>query len=74
MLDAVGWLSLGVAFPCAVIITTHETRNPQKMAMMNVVWPLTALYLSVFGLFAYFRFGLPMTKSHGRHSGGCRWM
>jgi hypothetical protein len=37
------------------------------MMVMNLVWPLTALYLSVFGLFAYFRFGVRMAKSqdHG---------
>lgn len=70
MLDAVAWLSLGVGFLCAVIITAHEIKDPQKMGVMNLVWPLTALYLSVFGLFAYFRFGVPMTKSHGHHSGG----
>jgi hypothetical protein len=72
MLDAVAWLSLGLAFLCTGIIIAHEVKNPQKMAVMNLVWPLTALYLSAFGLFAYFRFGVPMTmtKSHGHHSGG----
>ena len=70
MLDAVAWLSLGVGFLCAVIITAHEIKDPQKMGVMNLVWPLTALYLSVFGLFAYFRFGVPMTKPHGHYSGG----
>jgi hypothetical protein len=67
MWQGLAWLSLGVAFFCAAIITVHEIRNPQKMMVMNLVWPLTALYLSVFGLFAYFRFGVPMAKSHGHH-------
>jgi hypothetical protein len=70
MLEVFAWLSLGIAFLCAAIITAHEIRNPQKMMVMNLVWPLTALYLSVFGLFLYFRFGVPMAKSHDPHVGG----
>jgi len=65
MLQVFAWLSLGIAFLCAAIITVHEIRYPQKMVVMNLVWPLTALYLSVFGLFAYFRFGVPMAKPYG---------
>ena len=69
MWHGLAWLSLGLAFFCAAIITVHEIRSPQKMMVMNLVWPLTALYLSIFGLFLYFRFGVPMGKSHG-HRGG----
>jgi hypothetical protein len=32
-------------------------RHPQKMGIMNVVWPVTGLYGSVFALWAYFRYG-----------------
>jgi Domain of unknown function (DUF4396) len=67
MLQVFAWLSLGIAFVCAAIIIVHEIRNPQKMMVMNLVWPLTALYLSVFGLFAYFRFGVPMARAQGPH-------
>jgi hypothetical protein len=67
MLQVFAWLSLAIAFLCAAIITVHEIRYPQKMMVMNLVWPLTALYLSVFGLFAYFRFGVPMARSRGPH-------
>ena len=69
MLQVFAWLSLGTAFICAAIITVHEIRYPQKMMVMNLVWPLTALYLSVFGLFAYFRFGVPMARSRGHRDG-----
>jgi hypothetical protein len=67
MVQIFAWLSLGIAFLCAGIITAHEIRHPQKMMVMNLVWPLTALYLSVFGLFAYFRFGVPMAKPRDHH-------
>jgi hypothetical protein len=68
VLQIFAWLSLGIAFICSAIIAAHEIRHPQKMMVMNLVWPLTALYLSVFGLFAYFRFGV-MAKSRGHHDG-----
>ena len=36
--------SLGVSFACAAVIVWDETRHPQKMWIMNLVWPLTALF------------------------------
>jgi hypothetical protein len=44
------WISLGIAFACALIIAIDEFRQWQKMWIMNIVWPLTALYSSVFAL------------------------
>jgi hypothetical protein len=63
----VAWISLGIAFFCALVIVIDEIRHPQKMWIMNIVWPVTALYLSVFGLWGYFRIGRGMTKNalHG---------
>ena len=63
-LDALSWFSLGVSFVCALVILFHEFRHPQKMFIMNLVWPITALYWSVVGLWAYFRVGSRMTKEH----------
>ena len=37
-----------------------KERRPQKMFIMNLVWPITALYFSVFALWFYFRIGRPM--------------
>ncbi len=42
-------ISLVIAFLCAIVITVDIVRHPQKMGIMNIVWPLTALYGSVFG-------------------------
>ena len=50
MLAAIAWVSLAVAFACALWIAVDEMRHPQAMAIMNIVWPVTALYLSVFAL------------------------
>ena len=54
MLGTVAWISIGLAFLCAAWIVADETRHPQKMAMMNIVWPITALYFSVFAVWAYY--------------------
>ncbi|MFZ1976276.1 MAG: DUF4396 domain-containing protein [Candidatus Acidiferrales bacterium] len=63
MFVLISWASLGIAFISAVVIAIDEIRHPQKMWIMNVVWPVTALYFSVFGLWGYFRIGRGMAKS-----------
>lgn len=53
---AVAWLA--VSFVCALVILIDLVRgHRQKMAVMNVVWPITALYYGVFGVWAYWRMG-----------------
>jgi hypothetical protein len=53
----VAWVSMGVAVICAVVIAVDEVRHPQAMGVMNVVWPVTALYFSAFAVWAYFALG-----------------
>jgi hypothetical protein len=62
LLKVFAWVSLGVGFACALFIAADETRRPQKMGVMNVVWPVSALYFSVFALWAYLRWGLKKTR------------
>jgi hypothetical protein len=63
LLTVFAWISLAVAFACALFIAADEIRRPQKMAVMNVVWPISALYFSVLAVWAYRRWGLPKTKN-----------
>jgi len=42
---------------CAAIIIVDEVNRPQKMWIMNLVWPLTALFGSILWLAAYFNWG-----------------
>jgi hypothetical protein len=56
-LDAVAWISLVVGFLCAGILAFDLVRHPQRMAVMNFVWPITALYAGPLALWAYARFG-----------------
>ncbi len=52
---SVAWLLLG-AF-CAVVITADEARHPQRMWIMNVVWPVCALFGTGWILCQYFMYG-----------------
>lgn len=41
----------------ALILAIDIIRHRQKMAVMNWVWPITALYFGPFALWSYFSFG-----------------
>jgi hypothetical protein len=47
---------------CAIIVVLDEMRHPQMMWIMNVVWPVNALFASVIALWAYYRFGRLKTR------------
>lgn len=49
--------SLATAVTCAIVIALDELRRPQHMGIMNLVWPLTALFGSVLWLAAYYAWG-----------------
>ena len=46
-LNGIAWFSLIAALFCTAVIAIDVLRNPQKMAIMNWVWPITALYAGV---------------------------
>jgi hypothetical protein len=56
-LHVLSLVSLLVAAGCALTIAFDESRHPQKMWIMNLVWPLCALFGSLAWLWGYFRFG-----------------
>jgi hypothetical protein len=49
--------TLVLGFACAATIAVHEWRHPQSMWIMNLVWPVVALFGTVPALVAYFRYG-----------------
>ena len=51
------WASVLIGALCAVFIALDEIRYPQHLWIMNLVWPLTALFTSIAGLWGYLRFG-----------------
>ena len=62
LLETIAWISIAISFSCSLWIVADEVQHPQKMAVMNVVWPLTALYFSFFAVWAYYRLGRPKTE------------
>jgi hypothetical protein len=76
-LDIISIISLGIGALCAVLIAAHELRHPQHMWIMNVVWPITALYAGPLALWAYYRYACLSTrqavmsaKQHGQEPPG----
>jgi hypothetical protein len=63
---SIGWLLLGAV--CAVVIVLDEFRRPQKMWIMNLVWPLTALFGTVLWLAAYYAWGRNALADQGQGS------
>jgi hypothetical protein len=61
-LNAISWIWLALSFASAALIVIGEIKNPQKMWIMNVVWPLTALYFGPVAVWGYWRIGSRMSK------------
>lgn len=49
--------ALLLGFAAAIVITIDEVRHPQRMWIMNVVWPTVALFGTAPMIWAYFRYG-----------------
>lgn len=57
-LTVLAWVSLGSAFACALVIAIDlASGHRQHMWIMNLVWPITALYAGPLALWAYFKAG-----------------
>lgn len=54
--------SLLVALGCMLWVLADVLRHPQRMGIMNLVWPISTLYGSVPALMAYRRYGRPAGK------------
>ena len=61
---ATAWLVL--AFFCAAATALLLLLNPQKMWIMNVVWPVTALYWGVLALWGLWDMGAPPASPRKR--------
>ncbi len=69
MMETIAWISIAVAVACSLWITADEFRHPQSMKVMNIVWPVTALYFSVFAVWAYYRLGRKKANSASSSNG-----
>lgn len=70
-LTVMAWVSLASAFTCAGLIVADIVLRGhwQRMWIMDVVWPLTALYSGPLGLLAYHRWGRMNIRGF-RHAAG----
>lgn len=63
--EILSWSYLGLCFFCALVMLTDEAiGNWQHMMIMNLVWPITALYWGPAALWGYFTAGRKMTHRH----------
>lgn len=63
-------VSLALGLLCALGIVVDLVRRPQKMWIMNLVWPLTALFGSLLWLGGYLRWGRAgLRERRGEDSG-----
>jgi hypothetical protein len=50
LLKVFAWISLVAAFVCGLFIAVDESMRPQKMAVMNVIWPNERVAAAASGL------------------------
>jgi len=62
LLHVVATISLWLAFASSAYLVALQVRHPQKMWIMNVVWPVTALYFGPVAIWAYFSMGRKSAK------------
>ncbi len=68
-LIVVSWISIGLGIVCAAIIVIDLVAvSPQKMWIMDIVWPVTALYSGPLGLWAYYRVGRLSSRQNLREA------
>ncbi|QDT29539.1 hypothetical protein Enr10x_48940 [Gimesia panareensis] len=71
MLTQIAAVSLILAVICCLWLIVDIIRHPQHMAIMNFVWPLTALYAGPLAVALYLWFGRQDSHDqmqHGNHS------
>jgi len=67
LLQTISIVSIVIAILCALTIVIHIfTGHRQRMWIMDVVWPITALYSGPLGLWAYFKLGTLSTKNKSK--------
>jgi hypothetical protein len=69
-LDAVAHAYIISAVACSLLIVYDIVvrGHRQMMSIMEYVWPITSLYLNLFGLWAYWKMGRPDSMQHSQMS------
>ncbi len=66
-----GWVytGLGVLFAAWILADTYLGGYRQRLAPMEIVWPITAIWAGPLGLWAYYRWGRPTTQKWESRNG-----
>ena len=62
-LNNLAWISLGIGIACTFVVAIDVIRRPQKMAVMNVVWPVSMLFGGLLWSAGYLRWGRAPARS-----------
>ncbi|WP_456269176.1 DUF4396 domain-containing protein [Kushneria sp. AK178] len=80
MLTVLSWSVLLLGVVTCALIAVDVRRRPQHMAIMNVTWPITGLYMPVVGWWVYQKLGRAApahqnreTSDHHHHGDKPRW-
>ena len=60
-LHILAWTYISFCLACALGLAIHTLIRPQKMAIMSLVWPITALYMGPVAIALYLR-SLPVSQ------------
>jgi hypothetical protein len=60
--------ALTLGFACAAVVAADVLRHPQSMWIMNVVWPVVALFGTVAAVWGYLTYGRLATRQAARQA------
>ncbi|WJY27520.1 DUF4396 domain-containing protein [Sporosarcina trichiuri] len=63
MLVVISWIAIAIGLLSSAVIIIDIIRHPQKMAIMNVVWPLNGWFFGPIALIAYYKWGRIQAKN-----------
>ncbi|WP_300381288.1 DUF4396 domain-containing protein [Henriciella sp.] len=73
-LTITAWSVTGIGLFCAaiILIDTYLGGHRQPMKSWEAIWPITAVYAGPLALFAYYKWGRPVTKHWQQRNGSPR--
>lgn len=69
-LHEVAFACLVVGIVCSILIAIDLVNHPQRMWIMNIVWPINGLFGTVMTLLLYYRFGRLAARDASERSSG----
>jgi len=64
LVTIIAWIYILICICSCIVIAFDILNHPLKMKIMNIVWPVTALYSGPLGVWAYFKLGKHTPEHH----------